>query len=484
MKRRVVAVTLAAATVGGLLTGCEVGSTLSRADAPQVLTGSQLPTMLGVAPSTIVAFAHVQVDGAPVWRQIPVQVDQRKVVGFGSQPANNTTAGVTGTVYGSGSTGVTALQYTDTNTWVGADSDPNFDSDDELVFMSSDAGGVRPDGAPAEPTGVVSGSGVRVDLADPLTPANSGTVYLFRAVGGPSGLSPSAGQDYVDYQFTLTSGPYKTTYKRADGPNPETSRVITDAYEIGYSDRWYEDRWEIADGSGVDILDGNKNQFAVNSCGRSNLTFADAEGAFVANIDGPVRGIRSYIGANSGPLTQRTHFMYRDHEKIATDLRVHDIPQIMDFVDYSAAAIGMKYFSETVPNGVIIDGTADAVGTGLTDWEAVNGAQGSVVTTMEHVTDIAAPGGFETKIDWFHRDQTTPPETQCWGDGSFLGASGTTVTDGVPNTDPRSTPFSSLRVVRTVKFGPPATDADAVAALGTAWSEQVRTALLVTVSPA
>ena len=48
-------------------------------------------------------------------------------------------------------------------------------------------------------------------------------------------FDPAAGKDYVDYDFTLTSGDYKTTYKRADGPNPETSRVVTDAYEIDYT---------------------------------------------------------------------------------------------------------------------------------------------------------------------------------------------------------------------------------------------------------
>ena len=59
---------------------------------------------------------------------------------------------------------------------------------------------------------------------------------------------------------------------------------------------------------------------------RSEDTFNDAEGAFIANKSGPVRAIRSYIGANSGPLTVRQHVFYERREDITTYLRVHAIP--------------------------------------------------------------------------------------------------------------------------------------------------------------
>ena len=72
------------------------------------------------------------------------------------------------------------------------------------------------------------------------------------------------GKDYVDYGFRLTSGEYKPTYRRADGPNPETSTVTTGAYEIGFSDRWFFDALAITAGgaSGAEILDGFKFGFA------------------------------------------------------------------------------------------------------------------------------------------------------------------------------------------------------------------------------
>ena len=478
MRRRAALVAVAAVAVLGLA-ACDDVNTVKRPTAPVVLTGADLPALTGTAPGRIVAFRHNRVDGQPRWTQIPVQIDQRKVVPFGSQPADNTTPGVAGTVYGSGSGGPTALQYADPNTFVGADTNANFDADDELVFMVADAGGKPRSAEQTEPAGVIADSGVAVQVDDPNGEDQTGWVYLFRTTGG---LDPAAGQDYVTYQFRLTSGDYKTTYKRADGPNAETSRVTTAAYEIGWTDRWVENDWRVHAGgaSGVDFLDGHKNQFAVNVCGRSNVTFADAEGAFVANVDGPVRAIRSYVGANSGPLTQRTHYMYRERTDVVTDLRVHAIPAIMDFLDYSAAAQGMTYRSSTLPGGVTIDGVQDSVPGALPTWEAVNGAPGQVFTAVSVQTDAA---GVVEGTTGFYRDQATPTEAQCWGDASYLGASGSYVQAAIPNTDPRTTPFNTLTSSRVTQFGPPAADASGIATAAADWAADVAVPLAVTVSP-
>ena len=190
-------------------------------------------------------------------------------------------------------------------------------------------------------------------------------------------------------------------------------------------------------------------------------------GAFVANIDGPVRAIRAYIGANSGPLTQRTHLMYRDREDIVTDLRVHAIPAVMDFMDYSTGAIGMTYRSSTTPAGVTIDGTNDTVSATLPTWDSVDGAPGSIMTHNVLTTSV---GGLT--VGQFYRDQTSPPEAQCWGDGSLLGASGPSV-GAVPNTDPRTNPFSNLQVRRIVQFGPPSSDPSQIPALAADWAADI-----------
>ena len=113
------------------------------------MTGAELPSLVGTAPSQLVAFKFNLVSGSPVWTQIPVQVDQRKNINFGFYPSSTSdfTGSTTPSVYGetSGSSmalqaSQTVLQYADANTFVGADTDANFDNDDELVFMAFDAG--------------------------------------------------------------------------------------------------------------------------------------------------------------------------------------------------------------------------------------------------------------------------------------------------------------------------------------------------------
>lgn len=471
--RRVVGLLVTAGLAAGLLVGCEVPeSTVTRAGQPQVLTGARLPALLGVAPGRIVGFRFTRADG---WTQIPVQVDERKVVPFGSEPPSNATPGTRGTVYGHGSGGPTALQYADPHTWVGKDTDPAFDRDDELVFMVDDAGGL-PRAEDPKPAGVVAGSGVAVRMVDPRHEGEEGWVHLFRSTGG---LQPGAGQDLVDYDFVLDSGSYQATYRRANGPNPESSVVTTDAYRIGFSDRWFEDEWVPAGGTGVDVLDGMKSQFFLDSCGRSNQTFVDGEGAFVANIDGPVRAIRSYVGANSGPLTQRTHYFYRDREVTVTDLRVHAIPGIIDFFDLSAAAVGMTYRSSTVRGGVPVDGVPDAIGSAPPAWEAVSGPQGTVLTRERFATDVP---GLKASLQWFGRDDLATEDEQCWGDDAYIGVGGAIIGASIPNTDPRLQGTTrTVRATRTTQLGPPVADGAALVRRADDWAADVFQPLQVTV---
>ena len=189
-----------------------------------------------------------------------------------------------------------------------------------------------------------------------------------------------------------------------------------------------------------------------------------------------MRAIRSYIGANSGPLTQRTHLMYRDREDVVTALRVHAIPSIMDFLDLSAAATGMTYRSSTLPAGVTVDGTNDSIPAGLPTWEAYDGAQGNVMTHIRVTTDVSPYAAVQ-----FYRDQTSPSEAQCWGDSSLLGASGSSA-GAVPNTDPRASGFSSLSLTRVLQFGAPAATPADIPATAADWATDLDTPLTVVVS--
>jgi hypothetical protein len=414
---------------------------------PVVLAGSAIAPLNGIAPDRLVAFRFKRTKSHKheKWTQIPVQVDQRMFVDFGSEPPNNAAPGSTGTVYGTAPIGYGAMQYADANTFVGPDPNPALDGDDEIALIAGDAGD-RARKQTEKPKGTRGAGAVRVMVADPLG-GSTRFVYLYESKGS---LAGGAGEDYVDYAFNLASGDYKTTYKRADGPNPETSTITTDAYQAGFSDRWYYDRLAIKAGgaSNVDILDGFKFSFGPTSCGRSEATFNDAEGAFVANIDGPVRAIRSYVGANSGPLTERTNYFYPDRHLIVTDLRVHPVPGPLTYHDLSAAGIGMTYLDSTNPGGVAVDGVPDTVSATLPAWHLWSGPQGSL-WSADRVDSSFKDELMAAASLWYLDDSTPAPNLQCWGDAEAYGQAGIRSSYSMPNTDPRGNPVATLHEMTT-----------------------------------
>ena len=139
---------------------------------------------------------------------------------------------------------------------------------------------------------------VVVRWAGPARPTSTSSAgRQARAVG--------RGGSYVDYQFNLLSGDYKSTYKF--GAGQPRGLDDHDAYYHAPFRRPLDDarcRSPRA-ASGADILDRHKSLFAPGNCVRSVDTFSNGEGAFIANKNGPVRAIRSYIGANCGPTATR-----------------------------------------------------------------------------------------------------------------------------------------------------------------------------------
>jgi hypothetical protein len=412
------------------VTGC----TLNRPEDPVVLSGAQVPALASVSAGDVVAFRWFN-----AWDQVPVQVDERKSIDLGA-------------VYNGSALGFVTTVYADPGTFTGADANGDVDADDELAFMAKDVGPQAPSDA-TDPAGVVAGSGVKVKVHSSLGNGADGWIYLFKRSGN---LSPGAGESYVDYDFQLLSGDYKTTYKLQDGPNPEDTTVATPYYVDHFSDRWLNDQLKVRAGnaSEADILDRAKSLLGPGNCGRSEDTFDDAEGAFIANKVGPVRAIRSYIGANSGPLTQREHIFYAQREDIRTFLRVHAIPGPWDFFDYSAAASGMTYRNNLNTGGVTIDGNPDTPTDGALSWESVDGPQGGLSIAHSTVTDIPSFTSTSHYLD-DSTPATTGPETQCTGDAQAFGESGPWVNFNLPNTDPRTTPFNSLASTRTIYFEEP-----------------------------
>ena len=423
-------------------------STLNRTNDPVILKGANLPSFLGLSPSAIVAFRFT----TGSWQQIPVQVDEMAwldiVTPYGPYADDEGYPPPTG---------VNELFYSDAGTYTGADPDAGFDPDDELVFMAKDAGGQNT--AVTNPAGVVSGTCQEVMISDPL--GGVGFVYLFQQDGS---LQPGAGISYVSYTYQLSNGgTYPVNFTFLNAINNENSLVSTANYSWHFSAEWISDELKIAKGGApnTDILDRHKNFYANNNCVRSETTFSEGDNAFVTNKVGPIRAIRSYMGANSGPLTQRTHLFYLGRQDILTDLRVHNIASMYDAIDYASGVNGSKYYNNFNISGVVINGAKDAVTLGDISWELFSGSKGSLVLLHRRNTNITSS---EATFTSYYDDNKTKAGSKCTGDGQAWGTSGvgTKFLNGSVCTDPLSNGcgiasswFRTLRAIRIVYFESP-----------------------------
>ena len=403
-------------------------NSLNRDADPVVIAGNKLRALNWRPVDNIVGFRFQD-----SWEQIPIQIDERKYVDFR-------------VVYDNPPVGHGILAYTDPNTYVGPDTDPDFDSDDELVFMAKDAGNLAPLSGDF-PVGVLEESRVEIQIHDPLDDAVA-YVYLFESDGS---LRPDAGRDYVAYEFRLLNGSYFTHYQKGQGYNPEDSNVQTDAYQTHFSDRFIRDELRILAGSatGLDILDRHKFGRGPGDCSRNMNTASEGEGVFFTNKDGCVRAIRSYMGYNSGPYIQRDHFFYQQRHDIDTYWRVHVATGGRNVYDYSPDAKGMTYYNDINPDGVIIDGEPDNVSIGSINWEMITGHQGTIIMCHSMDTDIPL---FETSS--YYSDDETPELTQCTGDEYEFGVSGIELWNW-PNTDPVLGVYNNLTFHRIVFYEAP-----------------------------
>lgn len=426
-----------------------------RDELPVVITGAALGPVLGLPVGEVVFFRWHD-DG---WEPIPFQVDERRVQAFSA-------------LYGSctmcvGDDTTVGLFYADPNTLTGADANPRIDLDDEIAIMARDAGGAPSTLIP--PPGVGPGFVARFALRDPLEPTAVGFVFAFRDAGSAA----RSDRDYVDYHFVLSGGSYPDDFNfRGIGDsgampaNPEDTSVVAGSYTRHFRSRWLSDEVRILTHGtpGPDLIDLHDVQFAPGTCGRSMATFSSGEGAFVANIDGPVRAIRDHLGANSGPLTEAVYRFYERTEHIELRLRVHEIPAVMEFIDHSSAAIGMTY-SDTNNRALPIDGVPDVFVLGAIDYQVVSGTPGSMTHAVDLETNI--PG---LTRDSYYLDEAPASVPQCVGDDDAIAAGATFITGGIPATDPRPVRGASRRTFVAHRFShyssDPTTPEDAAAFAG------------------
>ncbi len=500
LRRRVLLGALVVPALLGLTACTRFGASLSRVSDPVVLDGTALPKLLGGEPAHIVGFSW---DGK-AWHQIPVQVDERDLVNPGQiyhRPTSiwpnlfGTTTPYKILVYTPPPT-LTAGYTAAGTTYTPVDSNPAFDANDEVSFMGLDTGKQAGESV-ANPPGVDGATREEVKATDPLTAADVGYTYLFHSDSLTGG---SAGTTGVHYTFSLDSGDYRTTYKmgtaslspnNAWGFNPEHSTVVTSLYSETLGDRWLGNGLAITFGAstGANILD-RSHYYVTVGCGRNEDTFDGSannpgEGAFVVNISGPVRAIRSYIGANSYLYTVNTDTFYPDRQETLTELRGHaGLPGYGAADDFVTGTTGLTY-SDPANTGVVIDGTPDVVTpisytTGSpapVAWQLVAGPQGSLVTTRTLETDITG-----LNVTTVYQDKNPASPAQCTGDAAAWGQNGVNTTSpvsNVPVTDPTltATPATFL-VHRYRNFEPPNLSTASAAQL----DAQARTPLDVTVT--
>jgi hypothetical protein len=378
---------------------------------PVIMTGIDVDALTGILPGQIAGFRYA--DG--IWTQIPIQIDERDWIDLRDVRRRNDPTDAL--VY---------LLYTDTNTRVGADSDPLFDADDELVFMYRDGGEqAEPN---AIPPNVFAQSGFEVALRDPLNPDAMRYVYLFQHDGT---LDPSADVRYVGYDFQLL--PEAEQNREPVGYLVEDSTFASAHYTQHMMAPWTVDglRLTTSGTESVDLLDRLRVQFEPGDCQRNEDVMSWSQPDYLINRSGPIRALRGFVGANSGAFTQRVHIMYAQRQDVVTDLRVHAIPGIMMFMDYAPAATGMTYANNLLPVGVIVDGVADEMPAGQIEWELLTGAPGSIVSTIMITSTVP-----ELTQRNFYEDAVEPASAPCTGDSAYYGASGVYVPGPIPCTDP------------------------------------------------
>ncbi|MEM9888707.1 MAG: fibronectin type III domain-containing protein [Bacteroidota bacterium] len=374
-------------------------------------------------PDQIVAFAY---NGN--WQQIPVQIDEIVVKDIADA------YGVRNPCIDRSAEDVDweVEYYADTNTDIGPDDDIRFDGNDELVFMAKDAGQrANTDNCP---NGVLANTKCEITVRDPLNNSIWGYVYVFQQTGN---LDPSAGKNYVTYNYSYAND-YKSTYDvcvfSGTNNNPENSVVTTSEYSIEFSQRWVEDVLKITAGNanGQDILDRHQIFINANACNRNEQEFSDGKGPIVTNKDGPVRAIRSVMGAKSGTFTEQTIKFTQYQAAYTIYYRLHTANGYTDIFDFNSASSGMRYYSDRAPGGVTINGSPDVVDTEEpTKWELITGSQGSLVTTFDWNTDITLgtkeqfdSGTKQGYVSAYYSDKGANADFDCTGDGRSFGSCG------------------------------------------------------------
>ncbi|MEM1324884.1 MAG: T9SS type A sorting domain-containing protein [Bacteroidota bacterium] len=187
--------------------------------------------------------------------------------------------------------------------------------------------------------------------------------------------------------------------------------------------------------SGINILDRQQyfnSASSSASCNRSETGFSWKSGTIIANINGPIRGIRSTMGAQSGIFMQLELIFTRCRTENRFFYRIHPSIGYYEVRDFNTSAIGMMFYDDQNPNGVLIDGEDDELETtDLAEWSLTVGEPGAIAETYQYKTNIQL--GTEQQFEdetvegytgMYHSDMGDDEPRTCTGDGASYGANG------------------------------------------------------------
>lgn len=469
LSRRIAALVLITLVVSGTPGRAQVPARAHEPVVASVNVGNRV-----VSVDDVVAFRWTQQG----WRQVPVQIDEQEMVTIGTS-YNDIVGDDCGRAYDKPlwctwlTDRVDTLYYVDESTYLLPKGDGLLGTQDEIAFMSKDAGPRAPAGQTL-PDGTMGNKGVEIRVRDLLYGGDRYAYLFLRAPGG--GLSPDADTAYVAYDFVLCDRTqsdcgrqivpdYDYVGQSADtgpdgdyklGSNPEDTWVETGTYRAHFSDRWIQDSLIVVpeNPAGLDLIDRRKTFNKPDVCGRTEYTGSRSEGTFVVNRSGPIRVIRSIMGFNSGPLLQREDIFYEQYSTTTFYYRIHATEGFLEAYDFDTGLAGqLRYYDDGNPvssGGDLIDGQGGIGGVGerLLSWSAVQGAPGTLVSTFSLTSNVT-----QLYPSVYYEDNAVDPQRMCTGDAYSYGLSGFWINDRIPNTDPRQAeaygwPLNSVMIQR------------------------------------
>ncbi len=368
---------------------------LNRPYEPVILTGKEFPDFSNNTATLSQLFLYKY--SAGTWTQIPFQFDE-------VEPDSLTPANPTYFRKGDG----------------------KLDDQDELAFMTRDAGDKAPTNAWINDPSALTSQRYEIELTDPVN-ANKGYVYLFRST--TLSVAPTV-KDYVTYVAPPQSGKGNDVIR---GQSYEEGHLE----QNGISNSMLVPTSE--NGSGTDFLDRVKLRFQIIGL----LNFSEDNFSLLSPVvvrDGRVRLIRelrerlSAFGSNIDfPILVR---YYGYSSVLGTTLNLSSLPSgirvtlLRQSFDFAANVSGARWYNQNLPNPITVTGSAGNLTAAQTavvvepnlNWYMLSSSHGSFINIFSLASNLGTSRRF-----YFHdaasgtNDNTIETGEQgSYGDSGFL----------------------------------------------------------------